>query len=766
MSRLLVLFVCTILFASQIDIDVKALQKAIQKNPNDTDARIILAKYYFAHNNFDKAAHYLEPISNNKIAKKYLQAIAQKKLFFTLLQQHRTLSRLIRSVDNITAAKIFPFVPLDKLDDTSKLLLAKKLFEAKKFSQSQQILQSIPTQSLTNIHLQAYNNFYLHNYKKAKKLFWQLFRQTKKMEYGYKLLDIALAQNDIYTLHKLLKQLEPYSSSLTHYQEKLQKLLKQKLQQAKKTYQNRQNFSNLQSYFWLLYDFGKKKQALDILQDFTLKHPKNFKAKLLLAKTLAWEGNYSEAKTLIHEISTFEPNNLEAQKLLAHIYIWTNQKAKAKALLQKLVRFLPKDKELAQSLALLTNDKKALIQKYQRLVQLHPNNKEYVTTLAHLYLKDKKTTQALRLLQNYFANHTNDISIIKEMSTIYLQQKNFYKGFGGLEFWAQMKGTPQAMYRLALAYSQYGFLREALSVLDELLLRHPNYQKALLLKAKILRLNPRYLFQDTDSITSRAKKLLYYANKAYFNSLYNSAASYYKEYLSLEPDDSEARERYAYALEYAKRFGEAAGEFFILLETKKTPLIQYHYAFNLQKIGKLKKAKKIYEQILAQSGNYLPQFIEDFLQRWKEAWESLDIERYAAFYNPHYFGKRWKRKKAALFKKSGFIKVTIIEPHISYHKENIYKVQFFQKYLSKTKEDEGYKTLTLQCRKKKCSIIKEEWKKARYKPIPKPPALVFYIKNNLKLIDTQLNNQELNVEQLIQNYKKKIDPSSHRALGK
>ena len=766
MSRLLLLLISTLLFASQIDIDVKALEQALDKNPSDINTRIILAKYYFAHNKFDKAAHILKPISKNKLAKKYLQTIAQKKLYFTLIQRYRTPAHLIHSIDSATAAKIFSFLPLKKLDDSSKLLLAQKLFEAKKFSQSQQVLQTIHTPSLKKLHLQAYDNYYLKNYEMAKKLFWQLFTKTKKMEYGYKLLDIALVQKDIYTLHKLLKQLAPYSSSLTRYQEKLQKLLKQKLVQAKKTYQSTQDFSSLQSYFWLLYDFGNTKKAIDILQDFTLRHPKNLRAKLLLAKALSWEGNYSTAQALIKEILTLEPNNLEAQKLLANISIWTNQKEKAKALLQKLLQRFPKDKELAQTLALLTNNTQALIQKYKRLVQLHPDNKNYITTLAHLYLKAKKSKEALQLLLSYLQKHPKDLPLIREVANIYLQQKNFYKGFGGLEFWAQMQGTPEAKYQLALAYSQYGFLREALSVLDELLLNNPNYQKALLLKAKILQLNPRYLFQDANSITSRAKKLLYYANKAYFNSLYDSAASYYKEYLVLKPDDMEARERYAYALEYAKRFGEAAGEFFILLDVKKTPLIEYHYAFNLQKIGKLKKAKEIYEKILAQSGEYLPHFIQDFLQKWKQAWESLDIERYAAYYNPHYFGKMWKRKKAALFQKNNFIKVSIIEPYVIYHKNNIYRVRFFQKYLSKTKEDEGYKTLTLQCRKKKCSIIKEEWKKASYKPTHKPPALVFYIKQNLKLINAQLNNQELDVEQLIQTYKKKSNPSSHRALGK
>jgi tetratricopeptide (TPR) repeat protein len=116
---------------------------------------------------------------------------------------------------------------------------------------------------------------------------------------------------------------------------------------------------------------------------------------------------------------------------------------------------------------------------------------------------------------------------------------------------AKKKKVRYAPFRArAMAYWN-GFNKEALSVVNDLLKKYPNYEDAIMLKAKILKVNPRFVNSSKaatidDYFNNKSKLLLVLGDRAYFNGFYATAGDYYKAYLSFNPNDYAVMEKYAY----------------------------------------------------------------------------------------------------------------------------------------------------------------------------------------------------------------------------
>lgn len=792
----IILLIGTFLFA--ININITSLEKEVNANPKDVNNRLILIKYYIDKNE-TKALKYINEVlkidKNNKYAKKFFYIIkfkninADKKIKDLYdKQKYKELLKFFETYKNYEKA--------NNLKDESLIKIARVYMWNGKYNDSLNVLSFVKDKTNMDVYeIKAYDYYYLGKLKKAEKYFKILFYSTGKSEYAKKLLDIYLTNKDLENAKKLLFYLKRNGnkSIVKEYNKKLTKEYEKYINTLYKNYQKEPSFKNLQPLFYAIYNQDKQK-AYKLLEEYIKNNPtdnkakifyaqiltwdgntkkalqylkdlNSIKAKLLLGKIFAWNGNYKKA--IIYLSDVYDNGNkqekYEALKMLGFISMWQGKKEKAKKIFKKLLKENPNDEDIKEALMILNGNIKPLIKKYEKIYFKNPSE-EIITKLADLYYQDKNYEKSALFYEKYLKLHPEKIETYKTLGNIYLILKNYYKAFSYLEYYANMKNTKEAYLYLAKAYYWNGFNKEALSVVNDLLKKYPNYKDAIMLKAKILKVNPRFVNSSTaatidEYFNNKSKELLILADRAYFNGFYATASDYYKSYLILNPNDYSVREKYAYTLEYNKNYKKAAGEFFLLMWYKNDNLTKYHYAYNLQKSGEIEKAKKIYKEILSSLPKPLPKFLNTFLQNWKKAWESMDFKKYSSFYDDKIKNNiYWKIRKQNIFKNAWFISVGIYDPLLIKKEKNIYIVKFFQTYASKNKKDEGYKTLWIKCNdKNSCKIIKESWRAGKYIPYNKNISLKKYINENLKVLKKNfLNSKKRNKDHNIQNNQQNI----------
>ena len=790
--KFILLLLSSILFA--LELDVESLMKKVSTNPHDIKNRLVLAKYFFSKKEYKKAKQFLEEVL--KIEPSNLYAIQMKKkieainYILQLTKNNQTLDDVInkyyqnnkyKEILKIYHTLVFVY-PSKKniLKDESYLKIAKVAMLEGNYELALKILDKIQDKKNLNFfEIKAYSCYYLSNFDCAKKYFQYLFKATEDIEYAKKLLDIYINIGDIKNAKKILLSIKrthklSKNNDFTSYEKKIAELENEYIKNLKKKYSKNPTFENLKPLVFTLYSKNPK-EGIDLVKDYIKNNPKDDRAKILLAKLLSWNGNNKEALKILTKLQKTDDietkllfgkilawqgeydkaikflsdvykngskaQKYEAKKMIGYIYLWKNQKEDAKKIFEELLKINPNDEDIKESLLVIKGNIKPIIKKYKKLLAQNPTDETIILKLAEYYYMAKEYKKALKYYKKYLTLDPDKIEIYKKIGDIYFELKDYHKAFGAWEYYANYKGTKEGFYQLAQRYYWHGFNNEALSILNNLLKKYPNYKKAKILKAKILKINPRFVISKKSTTIdkyfyNRSKKILLLADRAYFENLYSSSTDYYKTYLSLQPDDYKARERYAFALELSKEYEKAAGEFYLLLWMDNRPDIMYHYAYNLQKSGNIKKAKEIYIKLLNKLSKKFPPFIDKFLKEWKNAWESMNFKKYSSFYGENFLkNTKWKLKKKEIFKKSGFIKVNIYSPTLIHQKGNLYRIKFYQIYLSKIRIDRGYKTLDIVCKNKVCKIIKETWEPGKYIPDKnKYQGLEVYIKQRLKEI--------------------------------
>lgn len=107
------------------------------------------------------------------------------------------------------------------------------------------------------------------------------------------------------------------------------------------------------------------------------------------------------------------------------------------------------------------------------------------------------------------------------------------------------------------------------------------------------------------------------------------------------------------------------------------------------------------------------QALSDYLNGWKQAWESMDVEKYMNYYGedfkaPGFNFNSWKRHKTNLKNRYKYIKVTLSQPFLLLHKDQLI-VKSLQKYQSNEHTDYGIKTLHALMINGQYKIIREDW---------------------------------------------------------
>ena len=786
-------------FAFKIDINVKNLQTIISQNPNDIPNRLILAKYYEKKGDYAKALVFINQVL--KIDPKNKKALFLKKEVLSL-QNTQNLNKKYGDLDEYinTLYKKNKYKTIlnfyrkyhPSLKPQTLIKIARVAMWEGDYDLSLKILNSFKEDNLDVLEIKAYDYFYKGNAIKANRLFKILYNATGQKDYGIKLIRTYLELGDALSAKKTLYSLK-YKLSKKEYKQYfdlIEKMLYSYINNLTEKYNQNPTYENLKNLVISLYDLNPEK-AISIVEDYLKNHPEDFKAKILLAKLytwnnqtdkaaklldtftdtenyqakllygkiLAWNGMYKKAKIFLSEV--YQNGNIkqkyEALKTLGFIEMWQGNKKNAKKIFENLLKKNPKDEEIKEALMILNGNIKPLITKYEKLLKKNPSNMNYVLKLADLYYQLPNYKKAAKYYEIYLQNNPDKIELYKTLGDIYLELKEYYKGFSDWEYYAAIKNTPEAYLELAKRYYWNGFTKEAIDVLNKILNKYPNYKPAIELKAKILKVNPRFINYENQTaiekyFTNRAEKLLIYGDRSYFAGFYPTASEYYKEYLFIKPSDDKTREKYAYSLEFSGEYKKAVGEFYNLLWEKKDPVLEYHYAYCLQKTGKIKEAKKIYEKLLKQVPKPLPEKLKKFIFEWKKAWESMNFEKYASFYDKSIKDNLyWRLKKQNIFKKAGFISVGIYDPVLVQKKGNIYKIKFYQVYASQLKKDKGYKTLWIKCNNEKCYIIKELWTPGKYNPNNEKNALLLQIKQNLQEMDFNIPVETKNKNNPIKN---------------
>ena len=824
MIKFFILLISISLWA--VEIDYATLEKIVQSDTSAVKARVILAKHYEKSGNTLKSMRFVEEIL--KVEPKNKNALAIKSRIETgdkykTVFREAGLSTPITKVeaqkrlDSYYTANNYQFYSNlyqalmqsgVELDDPYHIKAAYIYLWDARYDASQKALDALKAKNnLDAAKIHADICYYSGKYRCAVRLYEKLYNAAYNKDIAVRLMRsyIYLGEGQkAQRLYTLMHRKYPSNKEISKIGKKIQKNKNSYFLNMQKKYEENKNLETLKKYVSALYGANRNEETLDVLAQYNQNNPSkeslvleakyliwmgktpealkilqidslssNLDAKLMLGQIYSWNQNYEEAKIQLIDVINNAKNPrilFDAKNALGHIYMWEEKNTKAKKIFKELQRQQPKNLEVKEALIQLNNDYDGLVKIYKAKVEKSHNAGD-IKYLSKLYALKHRPNLAMKCLKDYLKTAPNDLEANKALGLMLIENKEYYKGFGYLEYYAAQKQTAKSSFLLAQNYYWHGFSKEALDVLDSIIEKEKKVKsadisliepiegesdlsKALKLKAKILKISPRFTTSNSGATTSMyydtlGKKQLYLADTLYFNSHYKSSLMYYENYLHNHPNDHKARYRYAFALENAKKYGKAEGEFSLLFWTKDTDELRYHYAYNMMRNGKLIESKKLLSDLKEKTYMKVTPELQEFLDSWKKSWQSLKYDEYSSFYAQNYTDNtRWAYRKQATFADSNFISVGIYDPVEKKLANGNYRIKFYQEYATNKKSDKGYKTLEVKCAdaQTECQIVKEVWHRGKYK---KELLLTPYIDKSLK------ENEYLKLHPLALNSKKK-----------
>jgi len=776
MQKIFFLFLLSVnVFGLQINL--KMLENITSSDPQAYKERVILATYYIKHGDDAKAKKFINEAlkikANDKDALKLKQFLKIKQDNQEVLKE-ASLQQPIQKEDaqkrlqsyydasnyqfysNLYQALLYSKVTLD---DPYHIKAAYIYLWDGRYELAKDALKRLQQDNnIDEAKIRADICYYQGNYSCAAGLYEKLYYSGYEIDYAIKLINSYIYMGNsakAQRLYNVLIRKNPSSEKLQKIGTKLDEIKEKYVQEKKEAYEKNPNDNTLKSYAITLDSLGRTKENLLVLHQHNAKMATQ-KSLLLEAKYLSWAGKSEEAlKVLKSEKLT---SDIEAKLMLGKIYSWDNQldialryldavvakshdkellyKAKkARAFVQmwekeknlakksflELQKQNSQDQEIKEALMELNHDYIGLIKIYEKKVRQGGSDADK-KRVADLYVSNKEPTKAIKYLKQYIALHPEDLEATKQLGSLLVNQKDYYQGFGYLEYYAAQKNDAKSAIFLAKNYNWSGFSKEALDVLNKLLEKDSKNKEALQLKAKILKIAPRFTTSNSGATLGQyygnlGKKQLQIADTLYFNAHYLASLMYYEDYLQNNPTDHAARLRYAFTLEHAALYGKAEGEFALMLRTQESDEVRYHYAYNMMRNGKLKEAKKEFNALKNSTYKPLSKSMEAFLKSWEKDWESQDFSRYASNYTKVYTDNEiWSFRKQQFFSHANFIAVSIYDAVYKKLPNGHYKVKFFQDYATNLKSDKGYKTVEVECANKEteCRIIKERWQAGKY----------------------------------------------------
>jgi tetratricopeptide (TPR) repeat protein len=768
-------------FSLALEFDIQDIEKNLKSN--DINNRLILVKHYLDNNDLEKAKKYnsevLEMAPENIKANSFSKKIGLKEEFYSILNKNSVSDEDINKLyKDLYKDKKYSSIKdkskyLDFMNtDYPKIITAKIFTQEGNYNKSENILDLVKDKrDIEFTKVKAYNCFNLNDYICARDNFKTLYDFTYDLDYGHKLVNTYIILGDMKNanvLNSKILALHPNDKKSQNYKKSIDKLLNAIKINYKKIYEESNSFSDLQNLVSVLLNDKKEDEAYVLLEDYIKENPKDnnakfwyatylswgnkndkalevlepiiskgsYKEKLLAGKILSWNNDFDSSINYLNDVIVNSKSGnlvIDSKEAKGLVYYWKKDYKTAKSILKDVLKH-KNSVEAAEAIMVMEGNVKPLVKKYTLLHKQDPLNLEYIFKIAQYSEILKDENNAIKYYEKYYAIDPTP-QVARFLAKLYLYRGDYYKGFGYYEYWTYKTNTDKSFLELANTYFNYKYYKAALDVLEEMLKRYPDHKEALDLKAKISKIKPKYMkyfekgvekvvsVNDIESfkafLKSKSLIVLKFADKLYFNGFHIQANEYYKKYILDNPRDYFIRDRYAHSLEFAGQYDQASAEFFLLLAKKKDCNTLYHYAYNLEQLGKREEAAKYYEEAQKLALKPLPKNLESFVYKWKEAWESQKIDKYKLFYAPkNYNDKNWLKRKASSLTSVKFIQIGIQGASLVSQTKNTkyetYIVKFYQNYKTDKLRDKGYKTLEINCLDEKCFIAKESWAKGQF----------------------------------------------------
>jgi len=601
--------------------------------------------------------------------------------------------------------------------------------------------------------------YYTGKYACSLELFKKLYDLSHDINDGIKLVYSYLHLGYLDEAKQLYFELfkaNPKNKELKNLKGKFSKQESKRLKIAKEKYEKNKNLKTLTTYCSLLYTAGFKQKTVDVLKVYNKKYANtdsllleakylswmgklkdalqileglstkdNLKVKFRIGQIASWDNNFEKAKKYLNEVIASSKDKAllyEAKKALAYVYKWEKKNEKAKKIFTQLFAEKKNDDEVIEALMELNGDYKGLIKRYEKKVASGggSGNKK---RLSELYFQNNQQDKAIEALKAHLLEKPKDLEATKNLALMLIDKKEYYSGFGNLEFYAAQKNDANSSLLLAQNYYWQGFSQEAVDVLDKLLKKYPEHKEALELRAKILKVSPRFTRSNSGATVNEyfdqvGLKQLEIADALYFNGHHAASLMYYENYLSEEPTNHDVRLRYAFALENAGEFAKAEGEFYLMFWTHKTDEIKYHYAYNLMMNKKLDKAQEVFLTLKKQTFKKITPGLKSFIDGWKKDWESQIYTAYKKNYTDKIVeDEEWALSNQQAFKDANFISVGLYD--VVSKKDtlnNTYIVKFYQEVTTNLGTRKGNTTLHISCvnHQRECQITQENFVPSKY----------------------------------------------------
>jgi len=782
MLKIISIVFFTVSFLFSVEIDPVILQKIIADNPHAEKEKVILASYYTRKDNDLKALTLLDEVlkanDKNENANELKKTILEK-------QQNRELFRKIGLTYpvNSSAAKkylknkylendydeysIVYKVLIDNkihLDDKCHIHAANIYLWDGKYELSANALENVEHKNnLEKTKIQADICYYTEKYDCSLKLFEKLYTISGDVNDGIKLVYSYMYSGQLEKARKLyykLFQKNPDNKELKGAGSTLKDEKSKRLKMAQKNFENKRDLETLSRYSNILYTQGFKEKALTLMHEYNkvnasvrsllleakylswtnksgkalqilepLSKEGNLDAKLLMGQIFSWNNDFEKATKYLNVVlaKTKDKTLLyESKKALAHVYKWDKNNEKAKALFTELHDSDKNDSEVIEALMELNGDYEGLIQRYTDKTSSGSGSgsgSKDTKRLSELYFQNNQKDKSIEALKAYLLDNPNDLEATKNLALMLIEKKEYYSGFGNLEYYTAQKNDTNSSLLLAQNYYWHGFSKESVDVLDKLLIKVPEDKEALELRAEILKVSPRFTTSNSGAKVNEyfeqvGLKQLEIADALYFNGHHDSSLMYYENYLGEEPTNHNVRLRYAFALENAGKFSKAEGEFYLMFWSNKTDEIKYHYGYNLMMNKKFDKAEEVFLDLRKSTFKTILPKLNSFVDNWKKAWQSKKYINYENYYSKEITRDEiWALSKQQTFKDVTFISVGLYDIVAKRaDTNNTYIVQFYQEITTNNGTKKGNNILHVSCSNEytECQIIKENFVEADY----------------------------------------------------
>ncbi len=315
--RIVMFFFLVVSSSWSIEIDMRALEQDIQTDSTNVSARIILAREYITHEDFDRAkkllAHVLTLDDKDKKANFLISEIAKLQNFKSLIKSNALvknskvtshMNKLFKNKNHNEIVKIHKLLKRNNIpfESTSYLKILKSYMALSKYNEALYLAENAPLSDQNRYFLKARIKELKGETKESENLYLKALKQGDRKDISLSLYNFYVDQNRLADAKELLNyyQSKGVKNRIFLALKKRDKaLLFQRASKLEGKYKDNRLFKDFKKYYYELEGLGYKQKALQKLKTFVSKNPNDEEAILFLAKQYYWSKNSIKSLALL-----------------------------------------------------------------------------------------------------------------------------------------------------------------------------------------------------------------------------------------------------------------------------------------------------------------------------------------------------------------------------------------------------------------------------------------------------------------------------------